>query len=436
MRDLTELELELHPNPSSYRAEQYLNLLKAQWLVTLIQGSASLQDQHPGRKYQRSLMALEGRIADRYLALREWEPVDSNDVAFSTAALLDLPLQTFDIWPPPPAPLDLSQRKPGESELLRFSRRRSAGTTEELLLFRTAPTTFRLVDNNIPSNPYHGKQQTQRMVDTRLDRVIPTYAVSLAEGKPNLAIRLTNSIGHDEPLCKFDDLAETLRFQIAMTGYSVELIKASRIPMSFGRKRKVGVAPQEAVGCLQIWVPTQPREPASSSSTMNLVSYQDYTHGEKTITMPKVSHPPALVAVTVDNKADTCSIWFIELSPHTVLTQYPKIDQGCYMLLVGSNESSVACRRLTVPRSREQDLNLALFGLPRHRDFHNQDVVSRVDCSYIAFGFETAELLEKTKSSLDRVLRRRSPTQSRRGSVDSVAFSLKSIARSFKKPPP
>jgi hypothetical protein len=83
-------------------------------------------------------------------------------------------------------------------------------------------------------------------------------------------------------------------------------------------------------------------------------------------------------------------------------------------------------------------LNLALFSLPRHRDFHNPNVVTQLDCSYIAFGFETPELMEKTKASLDRVLRRRSdrtsPTQSRRASGDSVTLSLKSIARSFNMP--
>ncbi|KAL2808452.1 hypothetical protein BJX63DRAFT_409269, partial [Aspergillus granulosus] len=378
MRDLTDLELAVHPNPPSHRAEQYLNLLKAQWLLSLIQGSTSLRDQHPGRNYQRCLVALEGRITDRYLTLREWEPVDGNDVAFSIAALLDLPLNAFDIWPPPLPPPDLSHRKPGESELLRFSRCRNPGMTEEFILFRTAPTSLRLVENRVPSNPFHIRQQTQRMIDTRLDRIIPTYALSIAEGKADSSIRLTNSVGHDEPLCRFEDVSETLRFQMALTGYSVELIKAARIPMNFGKKRKVGVTPQEGLGSLQIWVPTASRAPGSSESTMNLVSYQDYTHGERTITMPRVGHPPALVAITVDSKTDTCSIWFIELSPHIMLTQYPKIDESCYMLVVGSDESSVACRRLTVSRSREQDLNLALFGLPRHRDFHNPDVVSRL----------------------------------------------------------
>ncbi|KAL3454851.1 hypothetical protein BJX65DRAFT_301476 [Aspergillus insuetus] len=437
MRDLSALELELHPNPSAYRAEQYLNLLKAQWLVSIIQRSRSLQEKHPGRAYQRSLIALEGRIADRYLTLREWEPEDDNDVAFSLAALLDLPLSAFDIWPSPPPPPDVSHRRPGEAELLRFSRAKPAGFTEELVLFRTGPTSLRLVDRRISSNPYHGKQQTQRMIDTNFDRLIPTYALKLAEGKADWSIRLSNSMGHDEPRCEFNDLCEALKFQMALTGYSVELIQASRIPMSFGKKRKVGVTPQDALGCLQIWVPTA-RASDSTASGANLVSYQDYTYGEKTITMPKVSHPPALVAFTVDGKTDTCSIWFIELSPHIVLTQYPKLDERCYMLLVGGTDSTVACRRLTVPTTQEQDLNLALFGLPRHRDFHNPDVVTKLDCSYIAFGFETSELMEKTKASLDRVLRRRSnstsPTQSRRASGDSVTLSLKSIARSFTIP--
>jgi hypothetical protein len=52
MRDLTELELQSHPNPSAYRAEQYLNLLKAQWLVDVIQRSRSLLEKHPGRAFQ------------------------------------------------------------------------------------------------------------------------------------------------------------------------------------------------------------------------------------------------------------------------------------------------------------------------------------------------------------------------------------------------
>jgi hypothetical protein len=311
MRDLTDLELELHPNPSAYRAEQYLNLLKAQWLVGVIQRSRSLQEKTPGRAYQRSLIALQGRIADRYLTLRDWEPEDDNDVAFSLAALLDLPLSAFDIWPAPPPPPDVSHRRPGETELLRFSRAKPAGFTEELVLFRTGPTSLRLVDRRISSNPYHGKQQTQRMIDTHVDRLIPTYALKLAEGKADWSVRLTNSMGHSEPQCEFNDLCEALKFQMALTGYSVELIKASSIPMSFGRKRKVGVTPQDALGCLQIWVPTA-RASDSTTSNANLVSYQDYTYGEKTITMPKVSHPPALVAFTVDGKADTCSIWFIE----------------------------------------------------------------------------------------------------------------------------
>jgi hypothetical protein len=438
MRDLTKLELELHPNPSAYRAEQYLNLLKAQWLVGVIQRSSSLQEKHPGRAYHRSLIALEGRIADRYLTLREWEPEDNNDVAFSLAALLDLPLSAFDIWPAPPPPPDVSHRRPGEAELLRFSQAKPAGFTEELILFRTGPTTLRLVDRRISSNPYHGKQQSQRMIDTHVDRLIPTYALKLAEGKADWSIRLTNSVGHDEPPCEFNNLCEALKFQMALTGYSVELIQAASIPMSFGKRRRVGVTPQDALGCLQIWVPTA-RASDSAASGANFVSYQDYTYGEKTITMPKVSHPPALVAFTVDGKTDTCSIWFIELSPHIVLTQYPKLDERCYMLLVGGTDSTVGCRRITVSRrTQEQDLNLALFGLPRHRDFHNPNVVTQLDCSYIAFGFETPQLMEKTKASLDRVLRRRSnstsPTQSRRGSGESVSLSLKSIARSFTMP--
>ncbi|KAL3487604.1 hypothetical protein BJX62DRAFT_240872 [Aspergillus germanicus] len=437
MRDLTELELELHPNPSAYRAEQYLNLLKAQWLVGVIQRSSSLQEKHPGRAYHRSLIALEGRIADRYLTLREWEPEDNNDVAFSLAALLDLPLSAFNIWPAPPPPPDVSHRRPGEVELFRFSRVKSGGFTEELVLFRSGPTSVRLVDSQIPSNPYHGKRQSQRMIDTHVDRLIPTYALKLAEGTADWSIRLANSVGHDEPPCEFNNLCEALKFQMALTGYSVELIQAASIPMSFGKRRRVGVTPQDALGCLQIWVPTA-RASDSTASGANLVSYQDYTYGEKTITMPKVSHPPALVAFTVDGKTDTCSIWFIELSPHIVLTQYPKLDERCYMLLVGGTDSTVACRRMTVSRTQEQDLNLALFGLPRHPNFHNPNVVTQLDCSYIAFGFETPELMEKTKASLDRVLRRRSnstsPTQSRRASGDSVTLSLKSIARSFTLP--
>ncbi|KAL2863163.1 uncharacterized protein BJX67DRAFT_384914 [Aspergillus lucknowensis] len=286
--ELADAEVDFHPSPSSdraehYRAEQYLNLLKACWLLVIIQESRSLQDHNPGRIYKRTLLALQRRIADRHSILRQEASEDSHRGVFSDDELLVLPDAAFNIWPSPPPLPELSNCRPYECELLRFSHPRGPHITEELILFRSSPISLRLVENKVPKNPFRGKQQIQqRMIDTHSDRVVPAYALRFASGNAELSelsIRLTNSTGHTEQEWIFRDLSELFRFQMALTGYSVELTPALSIPMSFGKKRRAfGVTPQEGLGCLQIWVPATPKGPISPSSTMNLyLVYRTFT---------------------------------------------------------------------------------------------------------------------------------------------------------------
>jgi hypothetical protein len=199
---------------SNQTVEQYLNLLKAHWLVEILLESKALERTRPGHLYRRIIKQVEQRIAKQY-GRREVP-------RYSEEALCALEKSTFAIWPQkiivPPRPLTEPvgrEEKLAEIPLVRqYSNER-----RDLFVFRVDDYKLRVVLRRTPDDQSQGSRETtERFFDLRNDGFVPLYTITESPRTEwNVDITYDNSA---VPLAyALQSRDDVFKLQRAFTGY-------------------------------------------------------------------------------------------------------------------------------------------------------------------------------------------------------------------------
>lgn len=212
------------PETAEQTAEQYLNLLKSQWILEAIRGGEPFKKCRPGSLYPRTMAQLEQRIKNQHRR--------KDIVRFSDNQLQNLNYTAFLIWPPEETIQNKYMTDPniGEEEILKLSIPNYSGVIgkDNLVVFRTGPTTLRIVRSVIgdrSGTPYYESER----FNIHIDRFIPFYAIqdnSIGSGRRrdsgtmfSVGIYRGNETGETAYDIKED--RDMLNFQRAVTGYQV-----------------------------------------------------------------------------------------------------------------------------------------------------------------------------------------------------------------------
>jgi hypothetical protein len=212
------------PETADQTVEQYLNLLKSQWLLEMLRTGVPYQSARPGSLYPRTMAQLEKRIKDQYRR--------KDIIRFPDAALQSLNETAFLIWPAEEIIQNKFMTDPnvGEEELLKLSVPNYLGMVgkDNLVVFRTGPTTLRIVRSVIgdrSGTPYYESER----FNIHIDRFIPFYAISentLGDGQrrgsggmASVGIHRGNETG--ETAYDIKEEKDMLDFQRTVTGYQV-----------------------------------------------------------------------------------------------------------------------------------------------------------------------------------------------------------------------
>lgn len=208
--------------------EQYLNLLKCQWLLETLRNGDQFRSAHPGSLFPRTLAQMEQRI------FKECQRTDI--VCFEDNVLQNLNPTAFLIWPERDVLRErlATDANEGEQLILKLSlpvTPWSEGTN--LLVFRTGITTLRIVRPKFIDRC--GAHYGDDPVNIHHDRFTPFYAVAESSGpsrRPsslsptsNLSIYRANATGAVD--FELKDEADMFQFQRAITGYQVVFDKTT-----------------------------------------------------------------------------------------------------------------------------------------------------------------------------------------------------------------
>lgn len=249
--------------------EQYLELVKAHWILQTLTRGANFKALRPGSHYPRAVARLWQLISDQYK-----QPRLAN---FNEEDLRELDESFFLIWPiqKVPAPRLLTEPTWLEEKILEISLPRSPMVQkEDLLVFRRGPTILRLAHDIVPANG--GLMQKSEKINTHIDRFIPLYAVpSSIAGSPALTIKICDGKETGGTDYELESETDMFNFQRAATGFEV-VSDAKKVHWSLNQK-KIKLVSKLLVntGRMQLWY----WNPLSSGKTLQSESLQRQDSG-------------------------------------------------------------------------------------------------------------------------------------------------------------
>ncbi|OCK81935.1 hypothetical protein K432DRAFT_403375 [Lepidopterella palustris CBS 459.81] len=419
--------------------EQYLSLLKAHWLLEALKRSNSFVEARSGSLYRIAISQIEQRIAKQYARCDESIPEQERVIRFGEQELIGLEDAAFSIWTTPPKALRLTPTVPDvrEEEMLRLPlAEHDVNETRELIFFRVGPTVIRLVDTssrtvNDPASEGLNTVNSQYWINIHQDGLVPWYAIrEPTSGSGKFDIELTNSRGAGAMSYSLESLKDALRFQRAITGYLVAPPPTENVRCSYMLQAKRfgffwrSFEQQDGTGKVQIWnysplpaTSNQPHSPTLSQSSSDrrqsvlsntvrsrhpslanslggaTVSVTEET-ATRIVSAPKITYPSALVAFTISD--DIYTIWYTELEPGMAITETIR-DRARIVIRhkpKGSAEKTFTTRRISVPKSRLADCNLAVFGRPRHPSYSDQTIIKELSCDFLSLKFSSAKKMD------------------------------------------
>jgi hypothetical protein len=227
--------------------EQYLDLLKAHWILDVLTHGASFKALRDGSYYPGAVVRFRELIADQYA--RPGLAMPSED------DLKKLDESAFMIWPVRKlaTPRQLTEPNGLEEKILEVSLPRSpAVRTEDLLVFQRGPITLRLARNIVPATG--PLRQESEKISTHIDRFIPLYAVpSSKSGSPPLTIKICDGKETGGSVYEFKSEKDIFSFQKAITGFEV-VSDVRTVDWSLNRKKLRLVSKLvENTGRMQVW---------------------------------------------------------------------------------------------------------------------------------------------------------------------------------------
>ena len=284
--------------------EQYLELLKSQWILETLKRSETYRQARPGSLYTRLIGQVEQRISKQF--------VRQDLVKFSENDLASLNSSAFLIWQPDTETTSrrLIDQNDQEEKILEISLAAPSGFRKhDLLVFRRSPTTMRLVRNAVEDDSDISHPESEK-INTHVDRFIPWYAIPTPNPSSTLSVEIRSGNETGGTMCDFRTESDTFAFQRAFTGYQVVYDKA-RMEWSLNKQQlKFGSKTLESTGRLQIWLwnplpamqaQSSIRPRPSMSPPSSLSSNSQRTHTTNATVARVVQHGDSSIVSIADN---------------------------------------------------------------------------------------------------------------------------------------
>jgi hypothetical protein len=313
------------PEGISQTAEQYLNLLKSQWLLDILQQGEPFKRTKSGSLYPRAVAKIAQRLSNIHKR--------SDLVRFPEAQLRELTSTAFFIWPPEQIiqPGFISDPNVGEEEILKLSLPASSGNgKDDLVLFRTGPLTLRIV-RSVTSLQSGSPCYDSEGFNIHMDRFIPFYAIQERSvhqrrgSKSTLTVGIYRASETGETAYEMKEELDLFNFQRAVTGYQVVLDTPVWWSLKHSTKPK-------GKGRLQLWhwkplakdqnKRIDRRESTSSSSTLGPTSKMSGATNVTVEQLLKISDRSMISIAQSDNNSTIGA----STPPVPVVMIYTKID--------------------------------------------------------------------------------------------------------------
>ena len=306
--------------------EQYLELLKSQWILETIRHSIPYRQARPGSLYTRIIGQVEQRISKQYAR--------QDLVIFSESDLAKLNSSAFLIWQAEvEATLKrLIDQNDQEEKILEISLAApNRFRKHDLLVFRRSPTTMRLVRNAVEDESDISHPESEK-INTHVDRFVPWYAIP---GSTNLMVEIRSGNETGGTTYDFRSEGHLFNFQRAFTGYQV-VYDMPRTGWSLNKQQlKFGSKSLESTGRLQIWLwnplpamQTQPlRSPQLSTSPSSSLSGNSQWTNTTNATVAKVVQRcnSSIVSVAENNNGDSV---IAAVKPHLpIILIFTKLEE-------------------------------------------------------------------------------------------------------------
>ena len=325
--------------------EQYLELLKAQWILESLKQSKSYREARPGSLYTRIIGQVEQRISKQY-GRQDLVKFSDNDLAKMSSS-------AFLIWQP--ALENTSKRlldQSGQEEkILELALSTPGGIRKhELFVFRRSATILRLVRNVLEDDSGISHPESEK-INTHLDRLIPWYAIPTSS--PTLSVEICSGNETGGTIYDFQNETDIFNFQRAITGYQV-VYDMSRLQWALNKQRlRLGSNLLEGVARVQIWLwkpltPMQAQSPDSPQLSTSPPSFNSgVSHWTNTTnaTVAKVTQRCDSSAISVAENLNGDSV-IAAAKPHLPsIVIFTKIEQKYSFLSIECK--SIRCLLLT-----------------------------------------------------------------------------------------
>lgn len=222
--------------------EQYLELLKAQWILETLKQSIPYREARPGSLYTRIIGQVEQRISKQYGR--------QDLVLFAITAAANLSENLFLIWPPEKTKLLVQNSQ--EAKILQISLSAPVGfRRHDLLVFRRSATTLRLMRDVVEDDSGIAHQESEK-VNTHVDRFIPWYAIPTSH--PTLCVEICSGNETGGTVYEFRSTKDILSFQRSITGYQV-VHDMPRAMWALNKQQlRIGSKVLEGTARLQLWL--------------------------------------------------------------------------------------------------------------------------------------------------------------------------------------
>lgn len=403
------------PKRDDQTIEKYLNLLKSQWLLEVIQRGVPFQQARPWSLYRYTIAQLERGIYVQYQR--------PDLVRFSKEELMNVNSIAFLIWPPPISVKQIeavTDPNEGEKLILRLSLSDlSDSGKKDLIIFRADQTTMRIAWSVMSDGlalPYYVSEK----VNTQVEKFIPHYTIEGSNLAPK--VEIVPGYGIVGTVFEFKNEKDALNFQRAITGYQVvsdiKDVKwlAKRAVAWPSRRRSTKL---EGVGRLQIWH-WKPFAPAQVETASKLSTATASEGSQNDVIVIMKPHPPVVMFYTrageeytyfhLESKFQFMSIQRIFVLIHLVQSGFQIVETACdckkhpescrQIFIENNTRSTFDIRRLSVQEASINDWNLSIFGHHRHPSFDNKDITQRIQCRFLILDFQTVEERQEFGRSL------------------------------------
>jgi hypothetical protein len=321
------------PETAEQTAEQYLNLLKCQWLLNVLRGGD--QFQRAGALYPRLLKQVEQRI------IKEHQRRDI--VRIQDTELKNVNPSAFLIWPPEQVAdvRNATDSNQGEHVILRLTLPTPlVGEKDTVVVLRTGPTTLKIAKRSAhKAGSTHDEPETfYEPYHIHQDVFVPLYAI--AENpvinrqstatflQPMSSINLYRGNGTGAIKYRLSTDADVFNFQRAVTGYQVvfdKCVEWAIKPSGILGKHKLAMGQ----GRMQIWhwKPLEELQAPSeqvTSSTGSAQSPRSHVSTTSDAVVERLLQRRDTSRVTIDDRSNAGSVICATTPPHPLIVIYGK----------------------------------------------------------------------------------------------------------------